>query len=75
MPWGYTAEAEAVGRIRNRQHWSGYVASLFRNVQLSVYRNFDSEKLRFLLYPSALLPEHEAQIRENDEGVVWLGKG
>jgi len=72
--WGYTAEAKAVGRIRNRQHWSRYVAALVQNAQRSVYRNFDSEKLRFLLYPSGLLPEHEAEIRENDEGVVWLGK-
>ena len=31
-------------------------------------------KLRILLYPSELTPEDEARIREDDAGVIWLGK-
>jgi len=72
--WGYTREAEAVGEIRHRQGWSQYCLDLIRNVQGSVRRHFDIEKLRFLLYPTHLLPEHEVEIRKDDEGVVWLGK-
>lgn len=31
-------------------------------------------KLRFLLYPSRLLPEHIEVIKKDDAGVIWLGK-
>ncbi len=73
--WGYTREAEAIGGIRYRQGWSQYCLDLIRNVQASVRRHLGTEKLRFLLYPTHLLPEHEAEIHKDDEGVVWLGKG
>jgi len=72
--WGYTREAEAIGGIRHRHGWSQYCLELIRNVQARVRRHFDIEKLRFLLYPAHLLPEHEAEIRKDDGGVVWLGK-
>ena len=71
---GYQDEADAIGKIRHRQHWSQYVAGLVANVQQSVRRHFDIEKLRFLLYPSRLLPEDMARIMEDDAGVVWLGR-
>ena len=71
--WGYDAEAQAIGRIRTRRHWSRYVLELIRNVQASVRRRFDIQKLRFLLYPSNLLPEHASAIRQDDAGVAWLG--
>ncbi len=71
--WGYSSEAEAIARIRQRQGWSQYCLDLIRSVQASVRRHFAIEKLRFLLYPAHLLPEHEAEIRKDDEGVVWLG--
>ncbi len=72
--WGYEAEAEAIGKIRKRQNWSRYVANLLTNVQQSIRRHSDIAKLRFLLYPSYLLDEDEARIREEDAGVIWLGK-
>lgn len=72
--WGYGPEAEAVRRTRRKQGWSGYVLRLIRNVQTSVRRRSDIAKLRFLLYPSRLLPEHKEQIRRDDEGVVWLAR-
>jgi len=53
--WGYTPEAEAIGRIRKRQYWSQYVLDLIRNVQHSVQRHSDIGKLRFLLYRPGLL--------------------
>jgi DNA repair photolyase len=72
--WGYSKEAAAVGGIRRREHWSRYVLDLVRNVQESVRRHSHIGKLRFLLYPSGLLPEHAAEIRKSDEGVIWLRK-
>jgi len=72
--WGYSEEARAIERVRNRKQWSQYVLDLIKNMQQSVRRHFDTEKLRFLLYPSNLLPEHAETIRTDDAGVVWLGK-
>ncbi len=70
--WGYETEAKAIGRIRKRRNWSRYVVDLIANVQQSVRQHFDIAKLRFLLYPSRLLPEDEARIRKDDAGVIWL---
>ncbi|MBM4030179.1 MAG: DNA photolyase [Planctomycetes bacterium] len=71
---GNTSETAAIARIRRRQDWSQYCLDLVRNVQAGVRRHFDIGKLRFLLYPSGLLPGHEAAIHKDDAGVVWLGK-
>jgi DNA repair photolyase len=71
---GLPSEAAAVAAIRKREQWSRYVADLIANVQRSVRRHFDLAKLRFLLYPSRLLPEHIEQIQKDDAGVIWLGK-
>ena len=70
--WGYPREANAIKRICNRANWSRYVLNLLRNVQRSVRKHSDTDKLRFLLYPSNLLPEDAQEIREDDTGVVWL---
>jgi len=72
--WGYNHEAEALGRTRKRAHWSRYVVELLGNVQRSVRRYFDIDKLRFLLYPSRLLPGDRTRIEKDDAGVIWLGK-
>ena len=72
--WGYGQEAAAVGRVRKREGWSQYCLEFIKNTQASVRRHFDITKLRFLLYPSLLRPEHEAEIRSDDAGVIWLGK-
>ena len=71
---GLPAEAAAIAGIRNRKQWSQYVADLIANVQRSVRRYFDITKLRFLLYPSNLLPKDVETIRTDDAGVIWLGK-
>ncbi len=72
--WGYDEEAQAVGSIRKQENWSRYAADLIANVQTSVRRYSDIGKLRFLLYPLRLTPEDEARIRQDDAGVVWLGR-
>ena len=72
--WGYQKEAEAVGKIRKRKHWSRYVVDLLSNVQQSVRQHFDITKLRFLLYPSRLLPKDVGHVRKDDDGVIWLKK-
>ena len=68
----YEAEAKAVAAIRKREAWSAYVVALIRNVQRSVRQHSDISKLRFLLYPSRLLPEHVEAIKKDDAGVIWL---
>jgi len=70
--WGYQKEAESIRRIRNRANWSKYVLNLLRNVQRSVRKYSDINKLRFLLYPTNLLSEDQEAIRKDDAGVVWL---
>ena len=71
---GYAKEAAAIGRIRKREHWSRHVVEMIHHVQSSVQWHATLAKLRFLLYPSALLPEDAAAIRQSDAGVIWLGK-
>jgi len=71
---GYQNEANAIERVRHQDGWSNYVLQLIRNVQQSMRKYLDTSKLRFLLYPSRLLPEHTEQIRTDDAGVIWLGK-
>ena len=72
--WGYGRQAKAIENIRKQKEWSRYVVELLANTQSSVRRHFDITKLRFLLYPSRLLPRDLMEIREDDAGVVWLGK-
>jgi len=72
--WGYQREAEAVGRIRHKVHWSRCVADLIAKVQQSMRRFSDIGKLRYLLHPSRLTDEDRARIASDDAGVIWLGK-
>ena len=71
---GRSREADAVGRIRKQATWSSYCAELVRTVQAAARREGMIDRLRFLLYPSRLLPEDAERIRQDDTGVVWLGK-
>ena len=69
---GFTEQAEVIAAIRQRAHWSNYVAQLVSTVQQAVRKHSESPDLRFLLYPSGLLPEDKARIKQDDAGVVWL---
>ena len=71
---GLLAEAEAISRVRRKAHWSPYVASLVKNLQVAMRRHLNTEKLRFLLYPSGLLDDDLAKIEKDKAGVIWLGK-
>jgi len=71
---GFRTEAAAIAQIRRKRNWSSYVVSLVENIQRSVRARADITKLRILLYPSGLAPEDEARIRQDDAGVIWLGK-
>ena len=70
---GYREQAEAIQHIRKRANWSRHVVDLIRKVQYAVRKHSDTAKLRFLLYPSGLLPEDRERIAQDDAGVVWLG--
>jgi DNA repair photolyase len=71
---GCQVEAAAIARVREKKHWSAYVVRLVCHVQQAVRELYDIERLRFLLYPSRLLPEHVSQIKRDDAGVIWLEK-
>jgi DNA repair photolyase len=71
---GNHQQAAAIGAIRNRVHWSRYVTNLIQRLQGSVRRSYDINKLRFLLYPGGLTPDDLARVRQDDAGIVWLGK-
>jgi len=71
---GHHEQAQAVVAVRDKAHWSRYVADLIRHIQGSVRRFHDLSKLRFLLYPDGLTPSDVAAIRRDDIGIVWLGK-
>jgi hypothetical protein len=71
---GMAAEAASIARIRSRKNWSRYVVDLIANVQRAMRQHSDISKLRFLLYPSRLLPAHIETIKKDDAGVIWLGE-
>ena len=71
---GYYNEAAAIKSIRNEKNWSHYVLHLVDSAQGAVRKRHRTDKLRFLLYPDNLLPEHVTQIIKNDAGVIWLHK-
>jgi len=70
---GFLAQAKAIAAIRHRTHWSRYVAKLVSRTQQAVREHSDISRLRFLLYPSRLLPKDRARIEQDDAGVIWLG--
>jgi DNA repair photolyase len=69
---GYDDEANAIENIRKRNSWSRYVTGLVSRVQKNIRKQYDINRLRFLLYPSRLMEEHVAEIKKDDAGVVWL---
>lgn len=71
---GHIAQASAIAFVRSQADWSCYLVDLVRSIQAAMRDLSDIRKLRFLLYPSRLLPDHTAMIRADDAGVVWLGK-
>jgi DNA repair photolyase len=71
---GHLKQAQAIGAIRNKVHWSQYVVNLIKRVQCSVRRLHDISKLRFLLYSSGLTCEDVVKIREDDAGIIWLNE-
>lgn len=69
---GFEREATAIESIRTNEGWSRYATRLISNVQRSVRKLYDINRLRILLYPSRLTKEDAARIRQDDEGVIWL---
>ncbi len=69
---GLLDEAKSVEAIRNRKNWSVYTLRLIQNLQRSVRKYSDINKLRFLLYPSGLQTEHRKQIEADNAGIIWL---
>lgn len=71
---GYLDEAAAIESIRTQKGRSQYTTRLISNVQRSVRKLYDIDRLRFLLYPSRLTEADVARIRQEDAGVIWLGR-
>ena len=70
----YQTEASAIERIRQEVNWSPYSADLVANVQEAMRKHEMIDKLRLLLYPLDLTDEDKKRVREDDQGVIWLGK-
>jgi DNA repair photolyase len=71
---GYSFEATHVDCIRYKEDWSWYVTGLIKNIQTSVRQFSDIRKLRFLLYANRLESQDITRIKQDDAGVIWLGK-
>lgn len=71
---GLIREAAAIDAVRHRGNWSSYVVRLLRAVQKAVRMHGTAGRLRFLLHPSGLRQTDVEAIRQDGEGVVWLGK-
>jgi DNA repair photolyase len=70
---GHGDEAAVICWIRTKCAWSANVRYLVKQVQQGVrHRYSNTERLRFLLYPKALLQEDLSAIQNDDGGVVWL---
>jgi hypothetical protein len=69
---GFGSAAGALASIRHADQWSAYVADLLRDLQAALRKHGMLDKLRFLLYPSKLLPVDRARIEADPAGVVWL---
>ena len=69
---GFAAEANSLALIRHAENWSVYVADLIRNLQTALRNHNMIEKLRFLLYPTRLLPADKVRIQADEAGVIWL---
>ena len=69
---GFLAEADSLARIRHAENWSVYVADLIHNLQVALRTHNIIDKLRFLLYPTKLLPTDRTRIEADSAGVVWL---
>ena len=71
---GFNAESASIASIRARTVWSDYVTRLIRSLQRSVRKHSNIKKLKFLLYPKGLEKHDLEEIKQDDAGVVWLGK-
>jgi len=71
---GYDSEANAICAIRTKRNWSQYTVKLIADMQHAMRELGMIDKLRFLLYPSGLTDQDKAIIRNDDEGVIWLGE-
>jgi len=72
---GYYFEAAYIESIRHKENWSQYVVQLIKNIQQSVRKHHNIEKLRFLLYPGRLERQDLLRVEQDDAGIIWLGKG
>jgi len=69
---GYRDEAAAVDHIRDENHWSGYTTALIKQAIDVACSNRVLDRLKILLYPDKLSPEHRAELEKYDQGIVWL---
>lgn len=69
----YPREA-VIDSIRYKENWPWYATRSIKNIQKSVRQLYDIRKLRFLLYASRLESQDIARIKQDDAGVIWLGK-
>jgi DNA repair photolyase len=69
---GYRDEAASVNHIRKRENWSSYTTALVKEAIDVARSKRVLDRLKVLLYPDGLLPEHRAELEKYDQGIVWL---
>jgi len=70
----YPGEAVVVASVSDKECWSRYATQLILNVQGGVRKLYDISRLKFLLYPSRLMPADIVRIKRDDTGIIWLDK-
>ena len=69
---GFRDEADAIQHIRKKANWSSYAKTLIKDAVKLADTKGVLDKLKILLYPSGLLPEHRAELKKIKKGIVWL---
>ncbi|MDP6720479.1 MAG: hypothetical protein QGF59_17590, partial [Pirellulaceae bacterium] len=69
---GLDTDAAAADTIREAVDWSHYATSLIKTA-IRVAKSKDVlDKLHILLYPKKLRLEHEAELKREKRGIIWL---
>ena len=71
---GYHDEAAAVDHVGHKENWSSYTTALIKTTIDVAHKKGVLNKLKILLYPTNLSPEHQAELEGFEQGIVWLLK-
>jgi DNA repair photolyase len=70
--YGYKKESKAIQGISDTKTHAEYTLRLIQNMQGSMQKFYDLNKLRFLLYPNPYILAQKNKIGGKRKGVIWL---